>query len=211
MTSGNANDPLQRSVFDVQTDSEALKRALVSNIWGYDHQLILAQFDVFLQHYSLIVRTTLPAPLGGPREVVHWDIVKLVQFVRDNKNESLGSLCRGLEQHQQLSIAAFSDSARMAVELAVRIWLMIDPSRWQDDVSLIDFIRVRFPRCQSQPVGGSLMPLRFNTYRLNHDGDFDIAWTDDLSRHLDFDERSRRLVVFRQAAFLRNYQNEVER
>jgi hypothetical protein len=203
VTRPDSGGPLQSNVFDFRSGGKGLKDSLIRELWGCTEGAQYAEADTFLQHYHSLLLALAP---DGGRTLTHEDIVGLVSFIKSKRDIQLQTLREELERNDDIPLSMISRSSRRAIEFAVRLWLMIDPSCWSDDMTLTDFVRNHLPKVYAQR-GTVVLPSRFNTLQLHQAAGFTIRWTDSLSEHLLLDEESRLLLIFRQAAFLRRYVN----
>lgn len=132
----------------------------------------------------------------------HADIIDIVHHLCNNVDSSLSELCDSLRSvHNKFS----NDAVKLSnsIELAVRLWLMIDVQNvkpgayqtlhtawpWPDTSSLIDVVQSLRLRAPPGVVATRQFPEVFNAFDMNRMGGFEIRWTDNLSDHLCLDKK----------------------
>ena len=132
----------------------------------------------------------------------HIDIIDIVHHISNNVTSSLSDLRDSLRQvHSRFP----SDAVMLSnsIELAVRLWLMIDIQNvkpgafqtlhtawpWPDNSSLIDVVQSLRRRAPPGAVATRQFPDVFNAFDMKRMGGFEIRWTDNLSNHLCLDKR----------------------
>ena len=130
------------------------------------------------------------------------DIVDIVHHLHDNIGSSLGQLRDSLRR----SYNGFpNDAVKLSnsIELAVRLWLMIDirnvepgayqtvhtPWPWPDTSSLIDVVQILRRHASPATLATQQFPQLFNAFDMKRMGGFEIRWTDNLSDHLCLDQK----------------------
>ena len=90
-----------------------------------------------------------------------------------------------------------------SIELAVRLWLMVDIQNvkpgayqtlhtawpWPDASSLIDVVQSLRTQASPGVVAMRKFPEVFNAFDMKRMGGFEIRWTDNLSDHLCLDRK----------------------
>ena len=130
------------------------------------------------------------------------DIIDIVHHVRSNVSSSLSDLRDSLRQiHNRFP----SDAVKLSnsIELAVRLWLMIDIQNvkagayqtldkawpWPDTSNLVEVVQSLRRRAPQGAVATQQFPEVFNAYDMKRMAGFEIRWTDNLSNHLCIDEK----------------------
>lgn len=125
------------------------------------------------------------------------DIVDIVHHVRSNVSSSLSDLRNSLQHiHNRFP----SDAVKLSnsIELAIRLWLMIDIQNvkagayqtldkawpWPETSSLVDVVQSLRRRAPYGFVATQRFPEVFNAFDMKRMAGFEIRWTDNLSNHL---------------------------
>ena len=130
------------------------------------------------------------------------DIIDIVHHVRSNVSSSLSDLRDSLRHiHNRFP----SDAVKLSnsIELAVRLWLMIDIQNvkagayqtldrawpWPETSSLVEVVQSLRRRAPHGFVATQQLPEVFNAFDMKRMAGFEIRWTDNLSNHLCIDEK----------------------
>ncbi|KAL4984187.1 hypothetical protein BDW68DRAFT_167546 [Aspergillus falconensis] len=197
-------EPLQwniRSSLSKHERSE-LKAPLFKALWDFvpakddpeSHGALLDhyfnQLDL-VEAYNLNLRT-------------HENVVQLIGFVKDNITSTREILQKELTTHHGAILGPAPDSAEKAIGLAVQLWLMLGPDKWDSNKTLKEFIHENFPR-NDRPTSGSMFPTTINAYTLERVGGFEIVWTENIQDHLLLfaNHGQTELRIFHLTSFLR--------
>ncbi|RJE17757.1 hypothetical protein PHISCL_09906 [Aspergillus sclerotialis] len=181
-----------------------LKPPLFKTLWDFlpaksDFQSSNALLDHYFDQlnlaegYNLDLRT-------------HEDVVQLIQFLKNNKTLRCELLHLKLTKELGALLGPAQNSAEKAIELAIRIWLMLTPDGWDGNKSLENFVHDIFPR-DGTDTPGAMFPTAINAYELERIGGFDIVWTDNIRDHLSLfmNHGQKELRIFHLTSFLRIY------
>ncbi|PLB49136.1 hypothetical protein P170DRAFT_509749 [Aspergillus steynii IBT 23096] len=186
--------PINQALDDSR--NQALRAKLLPALWGLSGAA-LRQSDpyidyynshmIFIEAYNLHIRT-------------HQDLLDLINSIRSKSSVPLDVLLKELNaEFPQLG------PAMRAVEIAVRIWLMISTEGWETTQSLEDFLNHCFPTSKQLPHADPF-PLAFNALNLQRIGAFQIVWTECSQDHLSLTitETQKVLNLFHLSAFLQS-------
>ena len=129
--------------------------------------------------------------------VTHVDIIDIVHHVCSNVSSSLSDLRDSLRQ-QYTRFPSDAVKLSNSIELAVRLWLMIDIQNvktgayqtldkawpWPETSSLVQVVQSLHSRRPHGAVATHQFPEVFNAFDMNRMAGFEIIWTDNLSNHL---------------------------
>ena len=130
------------------------------------------------------------------------DIIDIVHHVRSNVSSSLSDLRDSL-QHIHNRFPNHAVKLSNSIELAVRLWLMIDIQNvkagayqtldrawpWPETSSLVEVVRSLRRRAPLGAVATQQFPEVFNAFDMKRMAGFEIRWTDNLANHLCIDEK----------------------
>ena len=125
------------------------------------------------------------------------EIIDIVHHVRSNVSSSLSQLRDSLRQAHN-SFPSDEIKVSNSIELAVRLWLMIDIQNvkpggyqttdracpWPDASSLIDVVQGLHRRAPHGAIATQRFHEVFNAFDMTRMAGFEIRWTDILSNHL---------------------------
>jgi hypothetical protein len=177
-------------------DSTALGTALGDKIWGLGNT---TDSRFYLEHYN--------AHCAGPDATnlsfaTHKDVIELVDLVKNGRNRTFQDLRADIGGKPRAWLPTTSDATiRSAVRFAISLWLMVDISSWEDNVSLCGFVPTLFPlpTPSANPVEGE---LSLNARSLFAIGGFDLVYTSQLNEHLRLNKAISEVYLFRHASFL---------
>ncbi|KAJ5808587.1 hypothetical protein N7474_009856 [Penicillium riverlandense] len=134
----------------------------------------------------------------------HQDLIDLINFVRARIGIPQSQLVANFRKEYDCVGPALP-----AIEVAVRIWLLVSIDEWEPRQSLQEYICVLFPRIDPPLLPDEFaFPLSFNITNLRLIGGFEIVWTECLHDHLSFsvdEEQKKELKIFHLSSFLQGY------
>jgi hypothetical protein len=178
-----------------------LKANLLPPLWDLDPEKSLEASEAFIEYY---MSQHILIEAHGLNLHTHQDLIDLINFIRVRATIPQTELVVHFREHYT-SIG----SPLAAIEVAVRIWLLISIDDWEPRQTLQEYLYVLFPRVNevSLPDASYSFPLSFNIDNLRQIGGFAIVWTECLHDHLSFtvDETQKELKIFHLSSFLRGY------
>jgi hypothetical protein len=193
---------LGQSATDRKTS--ALKARLLPQLWNLPADQSLEASDAFVEYY-MSQRVLIEA--HGLNLHTHQDLIDLINFVRARMGIPQSQLVADFRKEYD-SVGP----ALPAIEVAVRIWLLVSIDDWEPRQSLQEYISVLFPRIDEAPPfllpDDFAFPLSFNITNLRLIGGFEIVWTECLHDHLSFtvdEEQKKELKIFHLSSFLQGY------
>lgn len=178
----------------------------MDSLWGSAPTRHPSSLASFLDHYFEECSLMFNADRLSP-ERTHQEILDLITFVRTRTTISREDLIRDIRENGPTWLRSDTDCVNDALELGIRLWLLVDTDKWTDRQSLEEFIS------QSTRVRNfaAILDPSFNAYNLERVGGFRIMWTNCLQDHLSLDNTHTALYIFHQIAFLNSYQDTAER
>ena len=131
------------------------------------------------------------------------DIIDIVHHIHNNVSSSLSHLRDSLQrEHNRFR----SDTVKLSnsIELAVRLWLMIDIQNvkpgtyqtlhtiwpWPEASSLVDVVRSLRKTSFQGAVAMRQFPEVFNAFDMKRMEGFEVRWTENLSDHLCLEKKT---------------------
>lgn len=198
------------------------KSAILSTVWGinYNHRQISRHgslSDSYLRYYSEQCRNALHSRGLNGLVTTHADIVSIIQQLKDPglTRELLDAYLRNLRPEDPEALLCES------VDLAVRLWLMIDvgelkdgfvpgqrPLLWKRGL-LRDLLEERFGLAIATPrrVVRVKLDRIFNARNLERIAGLKIIWTDNISDHLRLMVDDTRIAIYHHASFLEHHKD----
>lgn len=207
MSSSPLDQPLAESLDDNQPHALALEGALFRAIWELEiparttisplTKFYLATISIVDQH-DLIIKE-------------HRDVVNIVNFVRQRKNKKRSEIAQDITTTQPRWLGSTNTSASHdAINLAIRLWLLVDPASVQeDDTNIIDQVAQTFPQATSSVDLKNFEP-HFDAEFLKKVAGITILGTSSLTEHLTYDKRRKVLMLFDLADFLNGSRSSEE-
>ncbi len=184
-------------------NSNSETRAITCGVWDVDVDYPLSA--PYVDHVKEVLNWQDPAE----KRKVSWEdpnnVVELVSLLKDKAREPLQVVKDGLTNPQRSWMPDPVDdiSARRAINLAVRIWLFVEPETLQWTQRLRDVVHESLPKIPLLPlVAPGTLSDDFSAKTLARKAGIRLIWTSSLSQHLTLVGNSG-LKVFRHARVLR--------
>ncbi|KAH8886947.1 hypothetical protein GQ53DRAFT_844510 [Thozetella sp. PMI_491] len=219
----NTSVLLQTPVFSQTTLAPELKEALIGWLWpqsgNQPHPHSVGDFDAYFTYFQ--------QQCGQGFREQHAmqsfsDLVLILDTIRNSPSASLVDI-RSLVGDAKTALATDERKLSASIELAVRLWLMVNvrilmPTHrhdleisipWPDSQSLLDILRLHI----SQPSDPSLsttdnFSTYFNTVDMRNIVNFRVLWTSNLAEHLSV--RGPHIYIFHQVSALKSLRCSVE-
>lgn len=211
---------------EIPTLSTPLQNEIIDWFWPHNSGNNSPRQEAYFSYF----RSELDAwRLSGSCVAIktYHELLRLVKHLRSTSNKRRDSyaVSRFFQQPRRReaavqSIGHNSTSIDNALDLAVRLWLMLNvgcdspalyPGRsrlvWEKAETLNEFVHKCFPR-RTNVAGPNIekaentVPTGLNVYNLEHIGGFDIVWTDHLADHLCFNDDLGTISVFHHTGVL---------
>ena len=197
------------------------KRTLLENI--FRRSFVAADvyyFDDYLAYYerelvSLNFRKWVRSGSGPDSGVQsHAELLRVVQLLQGSLQLPKSMIC---DQLQALYTTAEADSLKRTLDLALRIWLMINTREeclrlqtpqtpvidWKDGCTIKQVLRQAFPHSRGGlSMRDSRLNPSFTAAFMANVCDLQLHWTDSLADHLRLDRQQKILHVFNHKSFL---------
>jgi hypothetical protein len=165
----------------------------------------------YLEHYRQVRAIVNSSQL---RFTTRAEIIELVAFVKNHHARPLRIIKDKLKASQPKWMVHQDDdpTADKAVNIALRLWLMIEPrgvpNLLDDNLSIQEIVAQSFKKSQIPTAARSIEELSpdFSATNLLRKGGIDILWTSCLCDHLLM-EGKHQLKVFHYASLLRKYRD----
>ncbi|KAI9785282.1 MAG: hypothetical protein M1816_000468 [Peltula sp. TS41687] len=229
---------------------ESLQRKIVTRLWHYQSPLAASRFQLqrYIAYFDYFKCECYNWRVSGKPVAIetYRDFLDLVDHLRVNHMEPRSSprVLEFFPPSTQVSLqsrpsqqtidflqplatryqSCSADSASNAIDLTIRLWLMIavgslgaimSPAtssvEWSRRKSLDDFISATFdPNQPSKEQKLERWPKTLNVYGLARIGGFTIHWTSNLADHLLFDDDLGYIYLYHHASILEGHRNESE-
>lgn len=136
----------------------------------------------------------------------HQDVVDLVSFSKNRIEERITSIQSGIVSTGSQWLGPLDTASSAAMNLAIGIWLLVDPRCLDDQPSITDVVAQMFPK-SLQSYTSLAFDFHFDMPALEEVGGFTIIGTSCLSNHLILDERNRTLSLFSHSELLTLYRD----
>ena len=215
---------------EIPQPSKQLQTEISHTFWPSTHGGTSQPDEISQPAYFQYFRSELEAwrLSGSPVALeTYRDLLELVKLLRVNRHERRDSpsILGFFQQSSSNALTAHaanthptqheSVSMRNAIDLAIRLWLMLNvvsektalfPARsslvWTDAQSLNMFIEKYFTSGNATIGRTSDLAISFNAHDLKYIGGFDIVWTDHLADHLYLNEDLGTVSLFHHASVL---------
>lgn len=213
------NAALRRSRFatvaDKKREDEAL-REIFAGVWNLNVEQDVSRPTAYLEHYKQ-VRTFGNAKSSHLRSASRKEIIEFLAVIKSYHGQSIRVVKDQLRASPPAAIAQHNNDATItkAIEISIRLWLMVEPPSITDDTLTIKEIVAQSFKEPRVPAGAKLieeLSHDFSARSLLRKGGIDVVWTSCLCDHLLMDGE-RQLKVFHYASLLRKYRdaNSIER
>ncbi|KAI9164008.1 hypothetical protein HJFPF1_05643 [Paramyrothecium foliicola] len=207
---------LQTSVFSPDSLSSSFKEEIACRLWpqsaGQPQRHNLDDLDAY---FGYLKHECSPVFFSQHAMQNFGDLFLIVRTLCDNPTAALVDI-RNILAQANSTFAVHSNKLSASIQLAVRLWLMVNiqilmPSRskefegsipWPEDQSLVDVLQ----RHMSHPSAFGLstvdrFPAHFNATDMRNIANFQVLWTNNLAEHLVV--RGSFIYMFHQVSALR--------
>ncbi|KAL2356585.1 hypothetical protein BJ546DRAFT_838594 [Cryomyces antarcticus] len=206
---------LHQSIFRGQCIlSDPAKEAIIASLWKTHpiRPITIATFDSYFNYYQVQCHASHEAKHAA---ATHRDILDIVDHISRHSDQSKEMLQASLQiAHPRLG--TLPDKLGNSIELAVRLWLMIEirtsapgPEEylslqpaipWPERYSVAELVRHHFTTSPPAYVTGKMRFSKLlNARNLTKIGGFQLLWTDNLLDHLAIKEEKGICVYFHAA------------
>lgn len=204
-------DILSQPVIDRRgQDRHLLTKSLTAQIWSYQLASQPREAGLYLDHYDAKINVL---DLGRVCPATHLDVIHIVEFVKQNREQNFGECQAKLLSDTMLSSSWLKvvslDAAAHAIRFGASLWLFTETADWKNSESLCDFMeRKAGTLCTRSAQVPTDSVLRFNARMLNRIAGMELIWTSNTMDHLRLDledPEAPQLFLFRHASFLSSH------
>jgi hypothetical protein len=196
-------------------EREEALREILAGIWNLNLGVDVSRPTAYLERYKQ-VRMFGNANSSHLRSATRREIIELLAVVKKHHAQPL-RLVKDELSASPAAIAQHNDNATItkAIEIGIRLWLMVEPPRITDDkLTIKEIVAQSFEKPRVPAAARSIEELSsdFSARNLLRKGGIDIVWTSSLCDHLLMDGKHQ-LKVFHYASLLRKYRdtNSIEK
>ena len=210
---------------EIPTLSTPLQKEIIGSFWPQNSGNSCQRQEAYFSYF----RSELEAwRLSGSCIAIqtYRELLSLVKHLKSTSNKRRDSYAvlrffqRPRQRDARVQSIGRSSGIENAVDLAVRLWLMLHvgydspalfPGRsrlvWEKAETLNEFVQKCFPR-RVNGAGPKIekavttVPTGLNVYNLEHIGGFEIVWTDHLADHLCFNDDLGTISLFHHTSVL---------
>jgi hypothetical protein len=195
-----------------ERDKEQALEEILSGVWGLRlgaEPINVSNPSPYIDHYRQIRAIVNSSQL---RFTTRGEIIELLALIKTHHAQPLRVIKHELKTSQPKWMVQRNDeaTATKAVDIALRLWLMIEPQGGlkilHDNLSIREIVSQSFEKSHV-PTGATLieeLSPDFSARNLFRKGGIKILWTSCLCHHLLMDGKSK-LRVFHYASLLRRY------
>ena len=210
---------------EIPTLSTPLQNEIIGSFWPQHSGNNTQRQDAYFSYF----RSELEAwRLSGNSVAIqtYRELLSLVKHLKSTSSKRRDSYAvlrffqRPRQREGGVQSIGHSSSIENALDLAVRLWLMLNvgydspalfPGRsrlvWEKNETLDEFVQKCFPRaaiCAGPNIEKAVIavPTGLNVYNLEHIGGFDVVWTDHLADHLCLNDDLGTISLFHHASVL---------
>jgi hypothetical protein len=191
-------------------EREEALREILNGVWNLKLGLDVSRPTAYLEHYKQ-ARTFGNAKSSHLRSASRKETIDLLDVIKRYHTEPIRVVKNELRSSSPAAIAQHDDDITItkAIEIGIRLWLMVEPPSITDDTLTIkDIVAKTFkePRVPAAAKSIEELSYDFSARSLLRKGGIDIVWTSCLCDHLLMDGK-RQLKVFHYASLLRKFRD----
>lgn len=199
-----------------EREREEALREILAGIWNLRLGVDVSQPTAYLEPYRQ-ARTFGSTNSSHLRNATRKELIELLNVMKSHHSRPIHEIKAELRRSSLAAIAPNNDDAVItkAIEIGIKLWLMIRPPKVMDDnLTIKEIVAQSFEKQRVPAAAASIEDLSsdFCARNLLRKGGIDVLWTSCLSDHLLMDGKHQ-LKVFHYASLLRKYReaNSIEK